>query len=267
MLVAQEHFAGIPVKLGKQPARYDPRTFMMATYLAPKNLPSAPPTVDYSKQITTWEMMVNDRVGDCTCAAAGHMILEWTTNAENPYVPGDQQILAAYSAITGYDPVTGANDNGAVVLDVLNYWRKEGVADHKITAYVGLELKNHSDLKDAVYLFENAYLGVLLPRTAQGQKVWSVPPGGPAGQGAPGSWGGHAVPVVAYDARGVTVVTWGSLLRMTWTFYDTYCDEAFAVLSQDIIDQATKKAPGGFDFAALQADLQALDAGTPTPAS
>jgi hypothetical protein len=210
-------------------------------------------------------MMLNDRLGDCTCAAAGHMILEWTTNAGDPFVPRDQQIVAAYSAIAGYDPATGANDNGAVVLDVLNYWRKQGIADHKITAFVGLELKNHNDLRDATYLFENTYLGVLLPRTAQGQKVWSVPTGGPTGQGAPGSWGGHAVPVVAYDERGVTVVTWGSLLRMTWTFYDTYCDEAFAVLSEDIINQATKKAPGGFDFEALRSDLQVLDSGQARP--
>ena len=33
-------------------------------------------------------------------------------------------------------------------------------------------------------------------------------------RGQPGSWGGHAVPVVAYDVRGITWVTWGALQPM-----------------------------------------------------
>ena len=59
-------------------------------------------------------MMDNDQIGDCTCAAAGHLIMEWTANAQSKMVtPTDKQIVAAYSAITGYNPTTGANDNGA----------------------------------------------------------------------------------------------------------------------------------------------------------
>ena len=54
--------------------------------------------------------------------------------------PSDKQVVAAYSAITGYNPSTGANDNGAVEIDVLNYWRQTGIAGHKIGAYVALGL-------------------------------------------------------------------------------------------------------------------------------
>ena len=71
--------------------------------------------------------MGNDKIGDCTCAAAGHLIMEWTSLAQpKMFTPTDPQIVAAYSAITGYNPKTGANDNGAAELDVLNYWRKTG---------------------------------------------------------------------------------------------------------------------------------------------
>jgi hypothetical protein len=80
---------------------------------------------------------------------------------------------------------------------------------------------------------ENCYIGLALPISAQNQDVWAVPPGGSAGEGSPGSWGGHAVPIVAYDSRGLTVITWGATKRMTWQFLDTYCDEAYALLSQD----------------------------------
>jgi hypothetical protein len=91
--------------------------------------------------------------------------------------------------------------------------------------------------------------------------VWTVPPGGPTGQGAPGSWGGHAVPIVAYDARGLICITWGELMRMTWQFWNAYCDEAYGLLSPDWI--AAGKAPAGFDWQQLVADMGELKAAFP----
>jgi hypothetical protein len=46
--------------------------------------------------------------------------------------------------------------------------------------------------------------------------------------------------------------------RMTWGFWDAYCDEAYAVLSKDWISKVNKKAPNQFDFQTLRADLAAL---------
>src|SRR5579863_10642044 len=102
------------LKLGKQDARHDPRALLLASYITPA-LPAPPTTFDLtSKMPADWGMMDNDQIGDCTCAAAGHLIMEWTANAGKKMVtPTDKQIVAAYSAITGYNPTTGANDNGA----------------------------------------------------------------------------------------------------------------------------------------------------------
>jgi hypothetical protein len=170
-------------------------------------------------------------------------------------------LMAAYSAITGYNPTTGANDNGAVEIDVLNYWRQSGIAGHKIGAYMALEPSNHNHIMDSVFIFEGCYIGVQLPISAQAQtqnhQPWSVPPGGTTGDGKPGSWGGHAIPVVAYDSRGVTVVTWGALQTMTWTFWEAYCDEAYAILSTDYLNDK-QEAPQGFSMKQLQADLADL---------
>jgi len=91
----------------------------------------------------------------------------------------------------------------------------------------------------------------------QNHQPWSVPPGGATGDGKPGSWGGHAVPVVAYDARGLTVVTWGALQTMTWTFWEAYCEEAYAIISNDYLT-AQKETPAGFNLAQLQEDLKDL---------
>ncbi len=42
---------------------------------------------------------------------------------------------------------------------------------------------------------------------------------------------------------------------MTWSFYRTYCDEAFAILSPDWLDKKNV-SPAGFDLAALLRDLK-----------
>ncbi len=250
------------LKLGKGVARHDPRTLLLASYVTP-SLPAPPATFDLTTKVKApWGMMDNDQLGDCTCAAAGHLIMEWTANAgKKILVPTDKQIVAAYSAITGYNPTTGANDNGAVEIDVLNYWRQTGIAGHKIGAYMALEPSNHNHVMDSVFIFEGCYIGVQLPISAQAQtqnhQPWSVPPGGTTGDGKPGSWGGHAIPVVAYDSRGVTVVTWGALQTMTWTFWEAYCDEAYAILSPDYLNDK-QEAPQGFSMKQLQADLADL---------
>jgi hypothetical protein len=250
------------LKLGKGDARHDPRTLLLASYVT-LALPAPPASFDLTAKVgSSWGMMDNDQIGDCTCAAAGHLIMEWTANAGKKMVtPADKQIVAAYSAITGYNPATGANDNGAQEVDVLNYWRQTGIASHKIGAYMALEPANHNHIMDSVYIFEGCYIGVQLPISAQGQtqnhQPWSVPPGGTTGSGKPGSWGGHAIPVVAYDARGVTVVTWGALQVMTWGFWEAYCDEAYAIVSNDYIT-GKKKTSEGFSMQQLQEDLADL---------
>jgi hypothetical protein len=252
----------LKLKLGKHPARHDPRTLLLASYTTPA-LPTPPASFDLTTKVgASWGMMQNQLLGDCTCAAAGHLIMEWTANAGKKMItPTDKQIIAAYSAITGYNPTTGANDNGAVEIDVLNYWRQSGIAGHKIGAFMALEPANHTHIMDSVYVFGGCYIGLQLPNSAKAQTMnhqpWSVPPGGPTGDGKPGSWGGHAVPVMAYDSRGVTCVTWGALQVMTWTFWEAYCEEAYSILSLDYLT-GKKVTPQGFNLQQLQADLTDL---------
>ena len=246
------------MKLGKLPARKDPRTLQLSKYLLPGALPAVPMACDWMKAAgTDYGMMGNDTVGDCTCAAAGHAIQLWTANATKEITITTAQVLAAYAAITGYSPNDPNSDQGANPLDVLKYWRKKGIGGHKTAAFVQVDQTNLEHLRAACWLFGGMYGGLALPRSAQKQDVWDVPKGGARGKGAPGSWGGHMVEIGAYIQTAMDCVTWGARKTMTMRFVLTYSDECYAVLSQDWIEKSLK-APCGFDTAALLADLKRL---------
>jgi hypothetical protein len=242
------------VKLGKKAAKYDKRTLHLADYLKLETLPTIPDSVDWSSKVKQWGLFANDRLGDCTAAGCAHMLEIWSANATTEIVPTDNDVITMYSAVSGYNPQTGDDDNGAVEIDVLNYWRKTGVAGHQIDAYAALEPKNHFHVQASVYLFGGVYLGLALPLSAQNQSIWSVPSWGVTGNGEPGSWGGHCVNVVSVDNNYITVVTWGTLQKMSWQFFESYCDEAYAVLSRDFIN-AQNIAPNSIDWTSLQQDL------------
>lgn len=247
------------MKLGKLAAVHDPRVPMLATYRTPA-LPSPPSAIDWSKGNTQYGMMLNDKEGDCTCAAIGHAIQTWTINSSGKMltVP-DDMIQTAYSAISGYDPKTGSNDNGAVILDVLKYWQAKPIDSQPLNGFVAVNPGDVNAVKDAIWLFGGIYIGVLLPMSAQTQSIWSQLPGPLTGDNEPGSWGGHAIYVVAYDERYLTCITWGVLMKMTWQWFHTYCDEAYALLSTSWVNNVAKsQAPSGFDYATLLADQKVL---------
>jgi hypothetical protein len=243
-------------KLGKLPVRTDVRTLSLARYVDPQALPSPPATFAETAKVTEWPLYANDRIGDCTTAAAGHMIEAWTAAVRGQAVEiPEQAVLDAFDHVKLVDPATG--EEGAVELDVLRYWRKSGIGGHTIGAYARVSVHSHRLVESGAWLFGGLYIGLQLPLTAQAQDVWDWT-GSLSGNALPGSWGGHAVDVVAYDAQGLTVVTWGRLKQMTWSFWDRYCDEAYCILSEDFL--AEGRAPNGFDLGALKADLALVTA-------
>lgn len=245
-------------KLGKLAPKKDDRTLLLAKYFTDQ-LPAVPTSYDWVDGAPPeWGMMGNDTVGDCTCASAGHLLMLWTDAAGDLFTPTDEQILAAYSAITGYTPGDSNTDTGAAELDVLNYWKKKGIAGHQIGAYAAIDKTNTDLVTKATYIFCGAYIGLALPQSAQDQDVWDTVADDGSGASAAGSWGGHAVPVVAYDENGVTIVTWGALKKMTWAFWNAYCEEAYVIISPDFLTQDV--SPVGIDLASLQSDLAAVTA-------
>lgn len=245
--------------LGKLDYRHDARTLSLFKYLDPDDVPKAPASISYATAVKTWPMFLNDQLGDCTCAAMAHMIQAWTAAAGKEIDLADADVLAAYTAITGYDPKVPSSDAGAVELDVLKWWQKTGIAGHKIGAYAAVDIGSKELLTDALWLFGGLYIGVQLPLAAQSMGAdWHAPSGGlssPVNQ--PGGWGGHAVPVVGYDRYGLTAISWGETVRVSWGFWTDYVDEAWAVISTDFLN-GKGTTPAGFNVDALNKDLKEL---------
>jgi hypothetical protein len=261
----------MPFKYGRRPS--DPaklaRRLRLVDYL-PMTL-VLPSSVDHSAVGEALGELGNDTVGDCTCAAAGHAIqvADWYGLSEVSTV-NTQNILAVYSAITGYNPDDPNSDQGANLLDVLSYWRKTGIVGEKLDAYVAFDPTKVTHWQAVVDLYGVAYIGVWLPATVvnaldSGTVIDWTATTDPVTQDA-----GHCVAVVGYNASGLVVVTWGQTVTMSYAFAAKYCDEAYAPLMPS---WASGKEPNALDVAQLTADLAIVTGGgvipvdppTPTP--
>lgn len=251
------------LKLGRQPARHDDRTLRLASYLTPA-APKPPTTVDRLKPVPTWDILGNDRAGDCGPATEGHGTVAFGANIGRPITVTTADTLAVYTAMTGYDPTRtlpdGSNptDTGVVLLDLMNHWRKVGIAGHKIDAFVSVNPRNHDEVRTAVQLFDGVLTGLDLPLSAEPQfrahRVWATA-SGPNGQ--PGSLGGHCVWTGAVSPGRLRCVTWGTVQAMSWAFWDRYTSECFAAVSLDQLD-AKGLSVTGLNLDALLADLHRI---------
>lgn len=244
-------------KLGRLPRKDNPRTLKLAKYLKTsmplvKVLPWA-----WEYNISDWTMMANDSVGDCTCACIGHMIMEWTSRTFGTVTPTTDQIIAAYSAITGYVPGNESTDNGAAITDVLAYFVSTGIAGRKALAWAAIDVADQTAIRQALQIFGGIDIGFNVPQSAIDEFNAGQPWNGTTDTNI---IGGHSVCVLGGGGLGGTCITWGQRQQFSWDFWRAYVDEAYAIITQDWLTAAAKTPIFGFDMATLQADLAALKA-------
>lgn len=232
--------------LGRLPSKHDPRTLRLKNYLLKPRL-YFPSSYDPPKNVVLWGVQGNDDYGNCVIVCAAHMIQNMKAQKSNLPSP------ISDSAVIELSRIMGAL-NGYNILDRLKYWRKEGMWSNKLWAFTMIQPSNPVDIKVAIAEFGSADIGLNLPLAWQDDQIWDV---GSGRSYQPGSWGGHSVPLVGYDEKGVWCVTWGELQKITWEGLFRYCDEAYAVIDPEWIalDGLT---PSGFDLAKLHADLQVV---------
>ena len=237
----------MPGKLGKLAPQF-PEALKDLTAYTPQPLPQPPVSVDWANNVGTWPMDGNDQYGDCTMAAAAHLIQSWNaqTGESTPAAPQDQAVIAMYLKLTG------GKDTGLVESQVLKQWMSSGLWENKIIGYAPVNVHSLDSLKQAIAYFGGVYVGIQVPSNAQTQfqagQPWTLDPG----------WqqqsieGGHAIPLLGYDDQWLYAITWGAVQKMAWDWWSTYGDEAWVLLSEEY--QKAGKV-NGVDIAALKADL------------
>lgn len=272
----------MPRLLGKKAYVADPRSLQLAKYAAA--LPAAPNLV-LAPVVSAWGMMLNDTLGDCTCAAAGHMQMAWEADTAAQVVqPPDSAILTAYEAVSGYQPGNTSTDNGAEIKSVLAYWQKTGVAGQKIGPYTEIKAGDLAMVRAGIWLFGAVDIGLNMPLAAQQMgTTWVAPPPatkrrrtlfdwllrrpaptGLTGQWKPGSWGGHSICLLGYNTTTDTYtgISWGQVITIAAAFLAAYMDEGWAPLSPTFLVNGVSPARfGEFDTAQLTADLAQLKKG------
>ncbi len=259
------HSDGRSLKLGKQPPKEGVKKLHLANYLA-ADIPDPAPSNNWFGSVTDWGMMGNDQLGDCTCAAFYHGVQVASLNNSNIGIvtAPDGTVIDLYSKACGYVPGNSATDQGGVITDVLGYMGTNGLwtpqTPYELFAWADVDFTNQTHVKLAIQFLGVLDIGIVLPISAQSQvgSEWDVV-GNPTtdANSQPGSWGGHSVVVCAYDANGLTCITWGKLQKMTWNFWNTYVDEAHALLFR-AWSQRTASGTPQVQIAQWQADMQAL---------
>ena len=228
--------------------------------------PKPPPFIDYITRVADWPMYKNDEAGDCVWAMIGHTIQAITTYGRGKTITvTDADVIKGYSDVTGYNPNDPSSDQGTVIQDALNYWRKSGVGGHKIAAFAQVDHTNPDEVDAALYLFGHIQLGINFPASAMDQfnagEPWDVVKHTTIE-------GGHAInlgyvmdeppQVVGRAPNGnLKVVTWGRVQEMTPAFWDKYVEEAWVVFSEEWLS-AAGSSPEGLDVAALGEAFTAL---------
>lgn len=241
----------------KLPPKESTRIPLLTRYATRHSLAKHGPIGEYDwiSKVRTWGELGNEKAGDCAEAAPGHSIQSASTYASGvERIVTGAEVLAAYSAITGYDPTKPETDRGSYLVDVLHYWQRAGIAGRKILGAVQIPLGDGALLQRAIGLFGGVIVGYALPNSAKYQTAWDVAEDGVGAQ--PGSWGGHAVWLGKAIGSVVGGVTWGEPIDISMRFQHAYCDEAYAVIDEDFVNGDF--APNGLDLETLLRDLRSM---------
>lgn len=203
----------------------------------------------------------NDTVGDCIIAMIAHWIMCITAHTGTMIVPTQAECLAAYSAITGYDPNAtpdkdGNNptDNGTTISDLMQYMMSTGIAGVKILAWGDVDITNIEEQKLGIYAFGGTLDAANLPQSAVDQfnanQSWSVIPDDG------GIVGGHGFVNLGFGSMGTDGVSWAKLIAMLWPWRLKYMMETAVAITPAWFKAGI--APNSLNMDALNAILASL---------
>jgi hypothetical protein len=264
-----------PFKLGRLPRAFNPNVPHLSALVAGTIQPAPPATVDYTKGMPEapngFGPMLNDALGDCTCAAFYHARQVWTFHSTGKTQTARTDVVKLlYEKACHYNPARPNSDPGGVEQDVLKYIQTHGAPlsasgarVDKILGFVEIDPRNVDDVKRSIYNAGVAYIGVWLTdhvypdAPAQPPLVWDVTA---AKEKAPHP---HCVVLPGYDKDGVIVISWGRRYKMTWAYFAKHVDEVYSISDRAWTSSPTAKRlglslPGGLSVGALANQMRSM---------
>ncbi len=244
---------------------------MMSRYMGA--LPTAPTTFDWTSMCAQAEadVLANDSLGDCTSAAAGHLIDIYTAGGGSPVAITAAQAISFYSQSTGYVPGDPNTDQGGDEVTVLTSWRDKGYdgkGGHAIAGFIQVDASNQQELVAACYFFGGLYFGLELPDSY----VNPFPSGNGFtwDDGPPDPNNGHAIVGVGANANGILINTWGMIGTLTWKAISHLCSYAaggmiFAVIESEWVNRMKNASPSGLNWSQIVSDFDTIGGNVPVP--
>lgn len=249
----------LQLKLGRKKRAFNPKIpHMSALLMRDVAQTYLPPSVNYAPaSISNFGMMLNDQIGDCSCAGYYHALQVWSLcSGRCEYTQPDQFVLNLYEQVSGFNPAKPESDQGCVLQNVLTYLLNEGAptdsGPHKIDAFFEVDPRNLQDVKRTIYECGVAYIGFEVPSSL----LASLPPPVWNPDTSPIE-GGHCVILTGYDDNGFDVISWGSKYRMSNAFFTRYVDEVYGIADKEWIE-TTGKTPCGLSLQDLELLMHGL---------
>jgi len=235
-------------KFGRLPGKI-PVGLRDLTYYSAGPLP-APPASVAVPSVADWGMDGNDAYGDCGVAGCNHgfMAAAADTNLNETFPTADE-------VVSYYLNYTGGQDSGVVLSDFLAYVRQNGFYGHTVAAYAPVAVHDVPTLKFCVDAYDFAYLGIHVTQAMMDAFSAGQPWTSETNQGD--ILGGHCVPAVGYSDEYLSIVTWGAVQQIAWPAWHDMSDEAWAVLSGELV--SAQGDGHGINLDALQTDLNRLN--------
>ena len=251
------------LKMGRQPREYSPAICHLSSLLPKLKLTPLPTAVDWSHGMAkNLGMMLNDTLGDCTCAAVYHARQIWTYNAmKHTETDPDKDVLELYEKAAGYNPADPNTDQGATCQSILEYLYNTGAptssgTNDKILGFIEVDPRLQDDIKRTIYECGVAYIGInvpdyLMPEDGDPPALWHV-----ENVHAP-IIGGHCVVLCGYDHLGFDLISWGQRYKATPQFLHYYLDEVYGIIDKSWFDSRSV-APLGLSMHDIDQQMSAI---------
>lgn len=160
----------INVKFGRRPrGPVNPLVPNMAKLMEGVDVTPPPPERNWLGGMPkSLGMMLNNQLGDCTCAAVYHARQIWSYNTNPPMKTApDKCVEKLYEEACGYVPGNPNTDNGGVEQDVLTYWLHNGApiakGFDKLVAFVEININNQTHMQAGINDSGVVYVGLNIP--------------------------------------------------------------------------------------------------------